>query len=206
MTPDTSLVVTHGEVRALTKSEQNLLKEQEQIIARGAEAFVSVGEALTTIRDKRLYRAEFDTFEDYCRRRWGFSKSHANRYIAANSVIGNLEMLHSDILPKAESQIRPLTLLKPAQQQKVWKRVVEEVKLSQRPITANIVTRKISETYPEIETYRKPTQPKRGARVRLEKALVLEAITENFRAEQDKLKGKEPEEVVRWVKKLISDM
>lgn len=195
-----------GEVRVLTKSEQQLLHTAEATIKKGAEAFIEVGEALMTIRDKRLYRAEFSTFEEYCRRRWGFSKSSANRYIAANTVVGNLQDIDPKVLPAAESQIRPLTLLKPAEQKKVWKRVIEEVKQTHRPLTANIVTRKISETYPEIQTYRKPTQPKRGDRVRLEKETVLEEIETQFKVEEDRLQDHSPRQVVNWVKKVVSAM
>lgn len=40
------------------------------------------GEALTDIRDKRLYRATHSSFEDYCRERWGFGRDAAERMIA----------------------------------------------------------------------------------------------------------------------------
>lgn len=206
MTSETALVETRGEVRALTKGEQTLLREQEEIIREGAETFVNVGAALTVIRDKRLYRAEFSSFEEYCRRKWNFSKSSANRFIAAHSVVGNVQDIDVEIRPTAESQIRPLSLLKPSEQRRVWKRVIEEVKQTNRPITANIVTRKISETFPEIQTYRRPTQPKRGARVRLEKDLVIEEIDRRFKEEEDKLKDKGPKAIVSWVKHVIQDM
>jgi hypothetical protein len=42
------------------------------------------------IRDSRLYRQEFDTFEDYCRERWKMSKTNANRLIDAAEVATNV--------------------------------------------------------------------------------------------------------------------
>ena len=46
------------------------LAECEDVINRGLATFVEVGNALLRIRDERLYRAEFGTFEAYCRQRW----------------------------------------------------------------------------------------------------------------------------------------
>lgn len=34
-------------------------------------AFADAGAALVNIRDRRLYRAEYSTFEEYCAKRWG---------------------------------------------------------------------------------------------------------------------------------------
>lgn len=45
---------------------------------------LDVGQALARIRDGRRYRLEgFDTFEDYCRERWGFSRVRAHQMIEA---------------------------------------------------------------------------------------------------------------------------
>jgi ParB family chromosome partitioning protein len=38
-------------------------------------ALTNVSEALMAIRDRRLYRAEAPTFEDYCKQRWGLSEA-----------------------------------------------------------------------------------------------------------------------------------
>jgi hypothetical protein len=45
-----------------------------------------VGEALVEIRGSRLYRETDATFEAYCKRRWGFSRQHANRLMDSAEV------------------------------------------------------------------------------------------------------------------------
>lgn len=203
---DTTALVPVKGAGALSVPERKLLHEQEKIIANGIATFVGVGQALMVIREKRLYRLEFSSFEDYCRSKWGFSKNHANRYIAAQTVVKNLEDVDSTIVPRVESQIRPLTLLKPSEQKRVWKRVVEEIKQTGRPLTANIVTRTASDMYPDVEFYQQPGTPKRGDRVRLEKKFVLDELDRLYSEESESLKEKEPKEVVKWVKKVISAM
>ena len=49
----------------LNIDERNELERCEVVIRQGLETFIEVGQALMTIRDKRLYRIEFGTFEDY---------------------------------------------------------------------------------------------------------------------------------------------
>lgn len=46
------------------------------------EKFLKVSRALKTIRDKRLFREEFRTFDEYCRAKWGKSGSEVDRFIA----------------------------------------------------------------------------------------------------------------------------
>lgn len=62
----------------------------EEIIARGLGTFVEVGQALLRIRDERLYRESHDTFEAYCRERWGFSRERGRQLINAAEVIESL--------------------------------------------------------------------------------------------------------------------
>ena len=62
------------------------LAECENVIERGLATFVEVGQALMEIRNRRLYREQYETFEDYCRERWGWSKTHVNRQIDAAQV------------------------------------------------------------------------------------------------------------------------
>lgn len=55
----------------------------EAVIERGLKTFVEVGEALREVRDSRLYRQHFATFEDYCRERWDMDRTNAHRHIDA---------------------------------------------------------------------------------------------------------------------------
>jgi hypothetical protein len=66
------------------------LKALEGLIENGKKAFIEVGMALTEIRDRRLYRKLFDTFEAYCQSRWGFGLSFANHQIRAAEVVNQI--------------------------------------------------------------------------------------------------------------------
>jgi hypothetical protein len=55
-------------------------------LTRPVPEFVEIGLALATIRQRRLYRLEFATFEEYCRARWGFSRRRAYQLIASARV------------------------------------------------------------------------------------------------------------------------
>ena len=69
-------------------------------------------------------KADYATFEDYCRERWGLTRRHVNRQIAAASVVSNLGPIGPK-LPQTESQARPLSQLDPDQQRAAWAEAVE---------------------------------------------------------------------------------
>lgn len=70
-----------------------------------------IGMALMKIRDERLYRKDYSTVEDYCRDRWQFQRSYANKLIASAGVVKNIGT--GTIVPKTEFQARPLAKLPP---------------------------------------------------------------------------------------------
>lgn len=66
--------------------ESDALQNAEKTIERGLSTFIDVGQALAEIRDQRLYRADYGTFEDYCSARWNMSRSRAYEMIDAAEV------------------------------------------------------------------------------------------------------------------------
>ena len=50
----------------LNIEESHELERCEVVIKQGLQTFIEVGQALMTIKEKRLYRISFKTFEDYC--------------------------------------------------------------------------------------------------------------------------------------------
>jgi phage N-6-adenine-methyltransferase len=99
------------------------LLECERVIERGLNTFVEVGAALLEIRDSRLYKEGYSTFEDYCRDRWGMVRRQADRLIQSAEVVGNLRPI--GLIPANEAQARPLVGLPQEQQFQVWQQVVE---------------------------------------------------------------------------------
>jgi hypothetical protein len=108
----------------LNIDESHELERCEVVIKQGLQTFIEVGQALMTIKEKRLYRISFKTFEDYCIEKWAITKTQANRLIQASETIISLTPI-GVILPQTESQTRPLTSLEPEIQKEVWKEVVE---------------------------------------------------------------------------------
>lgn len=110
--------------RMLADGEREVLTRCEAVIEQGLKSFIEVGTALLAIRDNRLYRAEYGTFEDYCRDRWGMVRRQADRLIAAAGVVSHLGPIGPKV-PESESQARPLARLEPEEQRVVWQQVVE---------------------------------------------------------------------------------
>jgi hypothetical protein len=132
----------------LNIEESHELERCEVVIKQGLNTFIEVGEALFLIRDKRLYRKEFKTFEDYCQQKWALSKPYVNRIIAASQTFTNLAPI-GVILPNTESQVRPLVGLEKDVQIAVWNDVVHESIVDNKKITAKMVEQK-AEQYKEI--------------------------------------------------------
>jgi hypothetical protein len=110
----------------MTTIENTRLTELESTIEHGLQTFVEVGNALMEIRNGRLYQAQYDTFEDYCRERWVMGRSYVNKLISASEVVQNLgTIVPRNELPQTESQARPLSQLTPDQQREVWPLVLE---------------------------------------------------------------------------------
>jgi hypothetical protein len=91
----------------LTTAEKEVLANCERVVNAGLETFVEVGQALMTIRDRRLYREKYTTFEDYCVTRWRLSSSRARQLIKASQVVANVESV-TGVTLENEAQARAL--------------------------------------------------------------------------------------------------
>jgi hypothetical protein len=142
----------------LSADEAQILAHYEEVIARGIKTFVEVGRALMTIRDRKLYRANYATFEAYCRERWDLSRPYAYQLIDAAVVVENLSGI-TDIVPVNEAQAQPLTRLPPEEQMEVWAEVVKTAAAS--GVTAKHVKTTISRVKGQTTgaTQAKPAAP-----------------------------------------------
>ncbi len=100
------------------------LEELEAIIGRGLQSFVEVGNALTEIRDARLYRDTHPTFEAYCKERWRMVASRARQLIAAAETTERINSV-TTVTPTSERQTRPLESLPKEQQAEAWQAAVD---------------------------------------------------------------------------------
>jgi hypothetical protein len=65
----------------LTAAEKTLKAELEKVVEGGLQEFLKVGAALATLRNRRLFRTEFATFEEYVRAKFGLARSSADQLI-----------------------------------------------------------------------------------------------------------------------------
>jgi hypothetical protein len=114
-----------GEImeKELTLTERNDLQYLEQIVEKGLSSFIEVGEALWKIREEKLYRAEFKTFENYCKVRWGISRIHAHRLIDGVEVV---KLLPIGNKITTESQARELAKVPTEKREEVLKLAEDE--------------------------------------------------------------------------------
>ena len=145
---------------ACVKIRQNLAKFVEEQKQEEWEAFVRVGDLLRKIKERRLYREDYPTFEDYCRTKWHYGKVYAYRLIHAAEIVKYLLPIGNS-LPQGESQVRPLygQGLSEEQQRTVWRRLVE-IAAGQQP-TAKQVKQAIAEFLPPKTVRKKSSHLKR---------------------------------------------
>ncbi|HXI19415.1 MAG TPA: site-specific DNA-methyltransferase [Chloroflexota bacterium] len=118
------------------------LDQLERVIEGGLQTFVEVGLALLAIRDRGLYRkrkgGQYDTFEDYCRERWKFTRQYAYNLMDAAKVAGILSTA-VDKPPTAEWQARPLAPLLRTQPEAIpeaWEEAQAIAAEEDRPLAA----------------------------------------------------------------------
>ncbi len=103
----------------LTASESTALAEHEAVIERGIQTFYKVGMALADIRDRKLYRSDYGTFEEYAEKRWQMSRPRAYQLIEAAAVVSTTVDTGLPA-PKNERQARELGRVPESQRAEVW--------------------------------------------------------------------------------------
>lgn len=145
-------------VEELTEEE---LADCRQLELKVYKAFYDCGSALQELRDRRLYRSNYRTFEQYTHERFGFTRRHVDYLISGSQVFENLQMrtIGSHLLPTNERQVRPLTHLEPDEQYRIWQQAVKEAggRIPSGRIIKTIVARS-----QELDTTSSPTFYQRG--------------------------------------------
>jgi hypothetical protein len=109
------------------------LQELEAVIEAGKQTFESVGLALATIRDRKLYLKTHKTFEDYCQFKWGWTRTYGHRLIEAAQVC---QMLPMGNKPASERQARELAKVEPENLVEVMEKAKGAAQEEGRPLTA----------------------------------------------------------------------
>jgi hypothetical protein len=156
---DSSFGGVLGHVEVLSDQEEIRLKRLELVVATGWRKFVDVGLALVQIRDDRLYRIEFPTFESYCRSRWQYGRHYVNRVIAAAHAFSTLEKTCLQ-KPEHESQMHPLLGLPDDQAKLAWECAVQFARGGK--VTARIVKQAVQELQPTRKLAGTPSGPNKS--------------------------------------------
>lgn len=130
----------------LTAPERSDLRRLEAVIEKGKQTFIEVGSALKQIRDDRLYREKWKTFEAYCEDKHEFQRAHAYRLIEASETVQAVR----DLSPMGdkitnERQARILSDVPIEQMQEVLDNVAERVAKTDELITAKLLKEVVEE-------------------------------------------------------------
>jgi len=127
------------EVERLAPEEQRRLAGLERQIDLGMQTFLVVGNALAEVRDRRLHRSTFDSFEAYCSKRWSLSRSRAYELMDAAEVVSGIPDMR--LRPSNASQAGALAAAPPEERADVMAAVAEKGKPTAAAIAAEVAER-----------------------------------------------------------------
>lgn len=142
-------------MQPITLAESSRFVALEKIIERGQKTFVEVGTALAEIRDSKLYRSDFDTFESYLKSKWGFEKRYAQYLIASAEVVHSLPEQKRTIV-RTETQARALAKVPAPEREAVLEKAVEKAESEERPLTAKDIKESAPLDFPDPEAETQP--------------------------------------------------
>lgn len=171
----------------LTAPERSDLRRLEKVVEDGMQTFLEVGQALKEIRDAKLYREKWTTFDGYVEDRWEFQKRHAYRLIEAFET----KQVVDEKCPTGhkitnERQLRELAKVPESAIQTVLDKVVEQSQETGKPITAAAIKEAAEEIADSV-----PEQPVReskqdiGERVMLERSRAKKTVEALMRTVDD---------------------
>lgn len=127
-------------INALSIEEQHALAEREAVIEKGFTVFLEVGKALLDIRDQRLYRALYKTFEEYLQKRWDISRTRGYQIINSAKIAGELSTT-VDIDGMKERHARELNRFPQDLRPAIWQTTKAYSESTKEPFTAKMVGR-----------------------------------------------------------------
>lgn len=143
----------------MTITEVRRFEALDARVVKGVQTFVEVGKALAEIRDSRLYRKDYATFEDYCADR-DISRPRAYQLMSAAGIAEDLST-RVDTPPTTEKQIRPLSRLEPDERGEAWSEAVATApngKVTAKHVE-EVVARRMEPNDPDAEPERDWTVP-----------------------------------------------
>jgi hypothetical protein len=134
-------------MEAISIDESKRLIELETRIKAGVETFVEVGDALSEIKESRLYRADFPTFQAYCESKWNFTRRRAYQLIEAAEVRKALPANVKQCFTNPR-QLNALAKLPKAKRAKAAKAIAKAVNKTGGRVTAKAVKTEVAKQLP----------------------------------------------------------
>lgn len=154
------------EISALSSEEKLNLNTYEEIIEKGLKTFIEVGNALFEIKNNKLYRESFTTFEAYCKDRWQLKRQRAYELMGAAEIVHQLSETNlseisdkTNLLPSKESHANALAQIPVTLRFQVWRGVVEESLNTGKAITAKMITEQTELLASNIKETQTPSEP-----------------------------------------------
>jgi hypothetical protein len=157
-------------------------------VERNLVSFLETGRALLEIRDSRLWRSHYSSFETYLIRRWGISTSRGKELMRSTLVAENL--LTGPAAPEgdaplpadlSEQSLRPLSKLSPELQCATWtlaSRITEKPSHTVISRIVRIVQTAIAEGYGQPAAKPKREEPANTVFLRIVyKVAAMEAVS-----------------------------
>jgi hypothetical protein len=134
-------------VTKLTAPEKKVLAQCVDTVKKAQALDQAANEALSIIRDQRLYRETDNNFQDFCEREFGLGRQAVDRNIVAATIYKQIESGVKAAgdqdgvpipMPRTESQIRPLRgLPTPEERTGAYLDAVKEA--GDKPVTAKLI-------------------------------------------------------------------
>jgi hypothetical protein len=109
--------------KLLSPGEHEELRVCEGIIERNMMASIEMATALTIVHEKRLWRADYNSWEEYLQERWGFTARRARQLLQASRDIKALGLDAPGFeyaMPASEKHLRLLRRLPESQRREAW--------------------------------------------------------------------------------------
>ena len=139
-------MTTITQPQSLSPTERDQLTQAEEQIQSGLNTFITIGQQLVLIRENKLYRENYNTFEDYMLGRWNIKKSTGYDYINGYKFASQLqESTTVDINDLKPSFTRLLQKYDPQTQVNLYTRATVIAQNEETDITSKHINLAITE-------------------------------------------------------------
>ena len=139
--------ILEAEIIPELRDLESQIESGQRLIGQGEQA---VWSAAALIRQHSLWKVDYQSFEDYCLKRWNWQKSNAHEVATAGAVF--LQLKESGVpeseLPTAIAAYRPLRKLQPEDRRELLQQVMNET----GKLTADAIKQ-------AVEQQAKPSKP-----------------------------------------------